>query len=261
MITKYFKEDQRTHGSVRQKYRFREHAKIHFWRWVSSWARACRKPSDIGFSDDRFELPPLHINEHTVKASRPADGMLFALPARDFREERAERKATINERCDKVKDLIAGKDYAVCWGHGNAECDRMEQVIDVAVQVSGKDSDENKEAKFEAFQRGDAPYMVIKPKIGAWGLNWQHCCYMTTFPSHSYEQYYQSMRRLYRFGQQRPVTVDIVTTEGEERVLKNLTRKASQADQMFTELTREMQNATSVELDTFTQKSEAPPWM
>jgi len=111
------------------------------------------------------------------------------------------------------------------------------------VQISGRDSDDRKCEIYEAFASGQIKKLVIKPKIGAWGLNWQHCNHVVTFASHSYEQYYQSIRRCWRFGQERPVTVDIIASEGEVRVKENMARKASQADKMFTELVSHMNNS------------------
>jgi len=130
------------------------------------------------------------------------------------------------------------------------------------VQVSGSDEDEAKEERLLAFAHGQIRVLVTKPKIGAWGLNLQNCAHTVTFPSHSYEQYYQSVRRFWRFGQKRPVTVDIVLSEAEERVLQNLQRKSKQADQMFSALLRHMQDAMMIrEANPFTTKERVPSWL
>jgi hypothetical protein len=148
------------------------------------------------------------------------------------------------------------------WCHLNAEGDLLERLIPDAIQVSGSDSDDAKEEKLLAFSRNEARVLVTKPAIGAWGLNFQHCAHMTFFPSHSFEQYYQGVRRCWRFGQKRPVHVDIITTEGERGVLSNLQRKATQADRMFSNLVSEMNAALSIERSQqFTKQMELPSWL
>ena len=196
------------------QWRFKGHAEQPFWRWVSSWARALRRPSDFGFDDDGFVLPPLEHRQHVVEARRPPDDKLFDVPALGLREEREETRRTLTERCERAAELVADADSAVAWCQLNDEGDTLTRLIDGAVQVKGSDTTEQKEAALLAFSRGDVRVLVTKPIIGAWGLNWQHCNRMVMFPSHSYEQYYQAVRRSWRFGQQRPVLVDIVTTEG-----------------------------------------------
>jgi DNA modification methylase len=229
------------------KWRLKGHAEIPFWRWVCSWARAVRKPSDLGFDDGKFILPPLVEREHLVTAQTLAPGMLFPLPAVGLKEQREERRRTVQERCEKVAELVRDTGQpALVWCHLNDEGDLLERLIPDAIQVSGKDSDDAKEEKLIAFANGKERVMVTKPKIEAWGLNLQRCAHVTFFPSHSYEQHYQGVRRCYRFGQTRPVVVDIVTTEGEQSVLKNLQRKAAQADKMFTAMIKHMHDAMSM---------------
>jgi SNF2 family DNA or RNA helicase len=138
----------------------------------------------------------------------------------------------------------------------------LEQLIPDCVQVSGKDSDDAKEEKLMGFQKGKYRVLVTKPKIGAWGLNFQHCNHVLTFPSHSFEQYYQSIRRCWRFGQKNPVHVDIITTEGEQDVLKNLQRKAKQANEMFSNLVQEMNKELSIErINRHTKTTGIPQWL
>jgi hypothetical protein len=257
------KERQLAFEGKASMWRFKGHAEIPFWRWVSSWARALRRPSDLGFSDDGFILPPLQEHEHLVEANTLAQGMLFALPAIGLKEQRDERRRTIQERCEQVAELVRDtKQPALVWCHLNDEGDLLEQIIPDCVQVSGNDSDENKEAKFMAFAAGAARVLVTKPKIGAWGLNFQHCAHVTFFPSHSFEQYYQGVRRCWRFGQKRPVRVDVITTEGERGVMQNLQRKAAAADLMFSSLVAEMSNAVSLSRsNTFNHREEIPAWL
>jgi hypothetical protein len=275
MLTRFFKNDQNTSKPMsfklrgtnhalreRAAWRFKGHAEDAFWRWVSSWARAMRKPSDLGFSDAGFDLPPLNLQQHIVTNVAPAEGMLFTLPALGLREERDELRRTLTERCEMVAGLLEDADSAVAWCHLNAEGDLLTKLIPGAVQVSGSDSVDQKEEALIGFGRGDIRVLVTKPKIGAWGLNWQHCNRMAFFPSHSYEQYYQAVRRSWRFGQTRPVTVDIVTTEGGENALKNLERKAEQASKMFEALVAHMNDALSIRrTEDYTTKVEVPAWV
>ena len=242
-------------------WRLKGHAEVAFWKWVCSWARACRTPSDLGFSNDGFILTPLMEREHIIEPKKPAPGMLFVMPAFGLGEEREERRRTLEERCAYVADLVNHKEPAVVWCHLNAEGDMLEKMIPDAVQVKGANTDDQKEEAYEAFGSGDVRVIVIKPKIGAWGLNWQHCAHVVTFASHSYEQYYQSVRRCWRFGQTRQVAVDIVATKGESRVRDNMIRKSEAAAKMFTELVKHMNDATYLSEDRHEEKVEVPQWL
>lgn len=268
MMNRFFKNDQQNSATGRKwgvvaRWRFKGHAEVPFWRWVCSWARAMRRPSDLGFSNKRFALPPLIEREHEVKARRPAEGMLFDLPASNFFEEREERRRTIAERCEMAAALVADTGRpAVIWCHLNDEGDRLETLVKDGVQVSGQTSDEEKEEAYESFSRGDVRVLVIKPKIGAWGLNWQHCAHVVTFASHSYEQYYQAVRRCWRFGQTRDVVVDLVATDGEHGIKENMRRKSEAADRMFSALVSHMNNAMRLDRGvTFDRSMEVPTWL
>lgn len=272
MLNRFFKNDHNTsdvgrkfaaHGGGGPKWRFKGHAEVPFWRWVSSWARSLRRPSDLGFSDEGFALPELIEREHIVRSIKPRDGFLFALPAHGLTEQREERRRTIRERCEKVADLInpTGKP-AVAWCHLNDEGDLLEKLIPDAVQVSGTDSDDEKEEKFAAFSNGSARVLVIKPVIGAWGLNWQHCAHMTVFAGYSFEQYYQGVRRCWRFGQRNPVVVDHVASDGETEVLANRQRKAAQSDKMFAALVEHMRDGMHIDRTGYGSKEEeVPSWL
>jgi hypothetical protein len=244
------------------KYKFKAHAQTPFWRWVCSWARAVRRPSDMGFSDEGFILPALLTNERVVVNHTPPPGALFALQAITRAEQIVERRMTIRTRCERVAELLDHRGSALAWCHLDDEGDLLEHLIPDAVQVSGRDSDDAKEEKLLAFASGQIKKCIIKPTIGGWGLNWQHCNHMTFFPSHSFEQYYQGVRRCWRYGQTLPVTVDVVTTEGELGVLKNLQRKAEAADQMFSLLVSHMNDALGVaRTQTRTTPIEVPTWL
>jgi hypothetical protein len=268
MLNRFFKNDLNNSATGRMrgeviKWRFKGHAELPFWRWVCSWARAIRRPSDLGFDDGRMVLPPLTEAEHLVEAQSLADGMLFALPAAGLREQREERRRTITERCERVAALVANTgQQALVWCHLNEEGDLLEKLIPDAIQVAGSDSEDAKEDRLLAFADGKARVLVTKPKIGAWGLNFQRCAHVTFFPSHSFEQYYQGVRRCWRFGQERPVHVDIITTEGERGVLANLQRKSAQADKMFSNLVAEMNRAQAIgRASAFNTTAKVPSWL
>jgi hypothetical protein len=197
-----------------------------------------------------------------VEAATLPEGMLFSLPAVGLREQREEERRTVQERCEKVGALTSHDDFALVWCHRNNEGELLERIIPGAVQVSGSDHDDAKEEKLLAFASGEARVLVTKPSIGAWGLNFQHCAHTTFFPSHSYEQYYQGVRRCWRFGQARPVTVDVVTTEGGKGVLANLMRKAEAADRMFSELVATMNNELRItRTQSYPNAPEVPSWL
>jgi hypothetical protein len=268
MLNRFFKNDLNNSAQGRMrgeviKWRLKGHAELPFWRWVCSWARAVRKPSDLGFDDSRFVLPALIEVEHLVDSNTLGDGMLFALPAVGLKEQRDERRRTIGERCEKVASLVNGTgEPFLTWCDLNEEGDLLERLIPDAVQISGKDSDEEKEEKMLAFAEGKVRGLITKKKIGAWGLNFQHCGHITDFPSHSYEQYYQGVRRCWRFGRTGPVRVDLVTTEGGKGILANMQRKADQADKMFSNLVAEMNSSLAIDRATkFKLTEQVPAWL
>jgi hypothetical protein len=189
--------------------------------------------------------------------------MLFAMPATDLREQRAEKKRTVQERCEQVAAMVAttGKP-ALVWCHLNEEGNLLQQLVPDSIQVSGSDRDDVKESRLVDFAEGRARVLITKPKIGAWGLNFQHCNHITYFPSHSFEQYYQSVRRCWRFGQKHAVKVDIILTEGERRIMENLSRKRQQAEQMFSNLVTEMNHSIAISKPTYnTTTITLPPWL
>jgi len=265
MITKFFRQETSKdhHGWGRTKYRFRGHAEKPFWSWVCSWARSMRLPSDIGFDASRFVLPKLIEKQIIVEANELRDGFLFSLPARDMREEREERRRTIIERCEMASSLASAHDGpSVLWCSLNPEGDMLQKLVPDCVQVSGSMSDDAKEEALTAFSNGQIKRLVTKPVIGAWGLNWQHCSNVVMFPTHSFEQYYQAVRRCYRFGQAKDVTVSIVCSEGESSILANLQRKQMQTERMFTELVAHMNDAMRlVSQDYFPEVEKVPTWL
>ncbi len=268
MLNRFFKNDQnnsavgRKYGEV-VKWRFKGHAEIPFWRWVSSWSRAIRKPSDLGFDDGKFILPPLEESVHMVHSTKQREGFLFKVPSIGPKEQREEKRLTIQDRCEKVLELVSQrKGQSLVWCQLNEEGDTLARMIPESVQVSGSDKDEFKEEAFLAFAQGKIRRLISKPKIGAWGLNFQSCDHVTQFPAHSFEQAYQGVRRCWRFGQKNPVRVDIITTEGERAVLDNMQRKARQADEMFSALVTHMNDALRIERsNAHVTKQQIPGWL
>lgn len=275
MLNRFFKNDLnnsaqgRMHGKVIE-WQFKGHAEEPFYRYLCSWARAARKPSDMGFDDladldgreRRFILPELQEVEHIVDSERLRDGYLIPLPAFGMREQREERRISIQERCDKVADLVDKQPASIIWCQLNPEGDLLVKTIPDSVQISGKDSDEAKEEKFAGFIAGQFKRLVIKPKIGAYGMNLQNCAHQVTFPNNSFEQYYQQVRRSWRFGQKSKVRIDIVMTEGDRTVMNNQQRKARQAEQMFSMMIERMNDALKIERGMkFTKEEDVPAWL
>jgi len=267
MLSMFFKKTEKTLSRKDEHragiYRFRGHAKKHFWHWVCSWARALRKPSDLGFCDNQFKLPPLLIKQHLVSNNHIPEDMLFHLPAINLHDQRRELRQTLNERCELAAELIMKHDApAIAWCHLNDEGHLLERLIPGGVEVEGKDSNEYKEDVFLAFLRKDIRVLISKPTIAGFGLNLQHCSHQTFFPSHSYEQYYQSVRRCWRFGQKKDVVVDLISTEGQRKVITNLKRKAEAADKMFQYLVKLMMEGMRIDSkNEYTRTVRLPIWL
>ena len=259
MLATYFIHD----GGNTASWRLKGHANDPFWRFVASWSRAIRKPSDIGFDDRKFVLPKLEINDHVLKSeARP--GMLFPTEATSLQDQRSERKMTIQSRCSTVADIANSKKSSfVAWCSLNAESSLLAKEMQDCEEITGSQTDEEKEEKIEAFQSGQIKRIVTKPSMAAFGLNWQHCSRMSFFPSHSHEQFYQAVRRCWRFGQKKAVQVSIVTTEAEAAVLGNLRRKEKQAQQMFQLIVDNMKSFYSNKPSNYItgETMETPSWL
>lgn len=264
MLNRFFRNDENSNHPIwwGARWQFKAHAETYFWKWVCSWARAVRKPSDIGFPDGDFKLPPLYTSETVIEHKACLRGELFPVQAVTLEEQREERKATIDKRCECVAEKVSNHPQSLVWCHFNEEAKLLEKIIPDSKQVEGADSDDEKEETFIAFQTGKLKRLITKPKIGAFGLNMQNCHHMTFFPSHSFEQYYQGVRRCWRFGQKLPVSVDIVTTQGELGVLKNLQRKSEAANKMFDMLVEYMNDAQKINRSKSNQQTiQLPNWI
>lgn len=263
MLATFFKndEDSLNPAFIGSKWRLKKHAEHDFWRWMASWARACRRPSDLGFDDRHFILPPLNENEHRV-ISPCLPGEMFHKVASTLEEQREDTRLTVKSRCEQAANLLSANGQGIAWCNLNAEADFLADNIPGAIQVSGSDDDERKEEVFSAFRHGQVRVLVTKPRIAAFGMNWQHCNLMTYFPTHSYEQYYQAVRRCWRFGQERPVNVEAITTEAQVGVFANMKRKADACDEMFSKIVAEMTNAINLDrMKLFSKDMEVPSWL
>jgi hypothetical protein len=227
MLSMFFVHD----GGETAKWRLKGHAETEFWRWLCSWAVSVRKPSDLGYADGKFSLPPLKIIEHIVKATHGADGYLFPLPASSLAERRDARRATLDERVDRAAELADGEQW-VFWCNLNAESDALANRLG-AVEVRGDTPEDERERIIIGFLDGSIRRVVTKPSIWGFGLNMQ-CCHNTAFVgiSDSYEQFYQTVRRFWRFGQTKPVTAHVIISDLEGAVLANIKRKERDAGRM-----------------------------
>ena len=235
MLSEFFVHD----GGSTQNWRLKGHAVSAFWAWVASWAAMIRRPSDYGYPDEGFALPPL--SQRIIKIADDEDlartaGVLFTDGmSLDIRAQRAVRRGTVSARVEAITEAIAAEpdEPALVWCEYNAESDALSAAIPDAVSVSGSDSATDKTERLMGFADGAIRVLVTKPKIAGFGMNWQHCARVYfTGPSHSFEQTYQAIRRCWRFGQSRPVVVATCATPAEGAVVKNLERKRLAAEDM-----------------------------
>ncbi len=255
MLQRFFRNNENNirPQEIGNKWYLKPHAKDDFFSWLNLWSLTVKKPSDIGFKDDRYFLPKLIENNIEVKNPNNwvinGQIMLFNGKARTMTEVREEQKNTTKARCEKAVELASGK-MSVYWCHFNDEGDLLASIDKEATQVKGGDSLERKEAILMDFANGNIQRLITKPKITSFGLNWQHCNHTVYFPTWSYEQYYQAVRRFWRFGQKDDVTVDLVFSDGQERVLEALKYKTNKA----IEFNQSIQNSINAVIDTATQK-------
>lgn len=224
MLSTYFLHD----GGDTSKWRLKGHAEDAFWKYISSWAVMLAAPEDIGYnSGGMFKLPPLNIREHIVSHTKPIPGMLFPQIAQTLTERRNARRDSIDERVQLCADIVNGsREIHIIWCGLNDESLKLAAAIDGAVEIKGSDSRDFKRDTILAFADGKIKALVTKPSIAGFGVNWQVChnvCFVGL--SDSYEQYYQAVRRCWRFGQKHPVNVHIITGELEGAVIDNIKRK------------------------------------
>jgi len=242
MLSMFFVHD----GGETQKWRLKRHAVSDFWRWVSSWAVMVTKPSDLGYPDTAFTLPPCEVDQVVVPSTRPLSGHLWAEEARGMTERLRARRETIQERAEAAAEMINNGTTGpwVVWCNLNNESTALKNLIPGAVEIRGSDSPEHKESAMLGFAAGDIRVLVTKPRIAGFGMNWQHCHNVAFVGlSDSWEAYYQAVRRCWRFGQDKPVRVHIVTSELEGAVVANIKRKERDALTMRAGMVEHMRDA------------------
>ena len=250
MLSEFFCHD----GGDTSVWRLKGHARGAFWRWVSTWAALLRKPSDLGYDDAGYDLPELRIQQHTIPADVAqvrAQGLLFAEPAKTLTERRAARTASLPQRVLRCAETVLAEpdESWVIWCELNAEADALADAIPGAVEIRGSDEPLLKEQRLVAFARGEFRVLITKPSIAGFGLNWQHAARMAFVGvKDSYESYYQSIRRCWRFGQKRPVHVHVFASELEGEVVANLRRKEKDAIAMAEQLSAETRDAVRAEV-------------
>lgn len=246
MLAMYFTHD----GGDTSKWRVKGHAQTDFWTWLASWAVMIRKPSDLGYSDEGFILPPLHMHEQSIKVHAPTSGFLFAVEAQTLQERQQARRESISDRVAACAAIVNASDEPfLVWCNLNDESAALAAAIPGSVEVSGSDTDEHKEKAIAGFLDGSIRVIVSKPRIIGLGLNLQHCADMAYVGlSDSYEQLYQSIRRCWRFGQKRPVNVHIITAETEGAVVANIKRKEAEAEATYNNMIAHMKDLNAAAL-------------
>ena len=231
------------------KWRLKGHAEDKFWEWVASWAVVLQKPSDLGYSDEGFELPPLNVHEIVVKSPESPYSLITDV-AKTLQERRKARYESLELRVKKAAEIANDiNEQIIVWCDLNAESEALRKAIPDAVEVKGSDSTEHKIKAAVDFAKGNIKTIVSKPSIFGWGLNWQSCGNeIFTGLSDSYEQYYQAVRRCWRFGQEKEVNVYIVISEAEGAVKANIERKEKDSERMIAEMVKYTQKILTEEI-------------
>lgn len=267
MLTKFFtnNEDTVSPMNIGAEWILKGHARTAFFEWVSSWSISMRKPSDLGFDDSHHILPSLNAVHHIVenKENLIVGGQiqLFNQIAHRMQEVRSEQRLTVTGRCERAASLGSSSDRCVYWCNLNKEGDLLAELDKDAHQISGSMDIDAKEELLLAFANGDVSRLITKPKITAFGLNWQHCAHTVFFPTFSYEQYYQAIRRFWRFGQTRPVTVDLVYSDGQKRVIDSLVAKADKSNELFSKLNSAINSDFRTATKEFDQATQLPAFL
>jgi superfamily II DNA or RNA helicase len=268
MLSKFFKNNQNsvdsTNRNIGEKFYLKPHAEKDFFAWVNQWAIMVKMPSDLGFSNDRYILPELIVNKHVVENKNliAIDGQMqmFNTVAKNFNEIRHEQKNTELERCEKAIELAQGK-TSVYWCNTNNESRMLREMDSNAVEIIGSQSIEKKEEILLAFANGEIERLITKAKMTSMGLNWQHCNHSVFFPTWSYEQYYQAIRRFWRFGQKNDVTIDMVISDGQTRVIEALQQKTQKAIELHKNLTENVNRSFEHKTKEFNKEIIKPSFL
>ena len=268
MLGKFFKQNNNaidsTNKNIGEKFYLKPHAEKDFFAWVNQWSIMAKMPSDLGFSNDRYNLPELIVNKHVVNNTSQiaVNGQIqmFNIVAKNFNEIRHEQKNTEFERCTKAVELAAGK-TSVYWCNTNNESKLLKEMDSEAVEIIGSQSIEKKEEILLAFANGEIKRLITKAKMTSMGLNWQHCNHSVFFPTWSYEQYYQAIRRFWRFGQKNDVTIDMVISDGQTRVLEALQQKTEKAILLHKNLTENVNRSFEHKVKEFNKELIKPSFL
>lgn len=256
MLATFFTHD----GGDTQKWRLKGHAEDAFWRWLCSWAVMLTKPSDLGYSDDGYILPPLRKHQHTVEVPIEdcfAAGSLIPIPAQGLAGRLTARRESIGPRVDLAASLATPDQPWVFWCNLNAEQDALEAALGAkAFSIRGADHEKAKEERHAAWKAGERPYLITKGSIFGWGMNWQHCRRTALVGlNDSFEQVYQIVRRFWRFGQTDAVDAHFIAAASEGPVVANLARKEAEAERMIAGMVRHMADLTSAEVRGLTRNT------
>lgn len=245
MLSMFFVHD----GKDVSKWKLKKHAQDIFWEWICSWAVYVRNPKDLGYNQDGYDLPELKIHTHLVDVDFIPDGQLFPVDANTLSERRQARKSTIQDRIAVAKNIVTADDrQCLIWCNLNAEADGMESAIG-GDQIAGSSPEHWREKILMAFSAGDCKRLITKPSISGYGMNWQNCSKMIFLGlSDSFEDFYQAVRRCWRFGQTKQVEVHIVLSRPEITVLKNIERKRKDHDNMANEMADKTKDILQSEL-------------
>jgi hypothetical protein len=268
MLGKFFKNNQNSVDSnnrnIGEKFYLKPHAETDFFAWVNQWSIMVKMPSDIGFSNEGYNLPPLLTNTHIVNNQSLIDVngqvQMFTPIAKSMTEVKHEQRQTISKRCERAVELAANK-TSVYWCNFNDESALLRQLDSDAVEIIGSQSIDRKEEILLAFANGEIKRLITKAKMTGMGLNWQHCNHTVFFPTWSYEQYYQSIRRFWRFGQQNKVVVDLVISDGQTRVIETLKSKTEKAIQLHKSLTENVNKTFENKTKEFNQSILKPKFI
>lgn len=221
-------------------YRLKGHARQPFYRWLASWSMSLLKPSDLGFDDTGYDLPPLSIVPEIIETGYCPPGRLVPVGLKGIGDRSAVRRDTVHARVQRAADLInATTDPWIAWVGLNDEGRMLDKLIWDSVLIEGNQTPEQKTDLLLQFLDGRARVLITKPRIAGFGLNLQHCANMAFVGlSDSYEQYFQAIRRCYRFGQKKPVSAHIILSEIEETIFHNVLRKEKEASEVMSELVK-----------------------
>ena len=267
MLTKFFtnNEDTIKPQNIGTQWILKGHAVDSFFKWVSSWSISMRKPSDLGFSDDKHILPELITNYHSVKNAKnmTVNGQiqLFNQVARRLTEIKEEQRCTIEPRCEKAVEIASNHDVSVYWCNFNKESELLAKLDPSAYEIKGSMNIDKKEELLISFSKGEIKKLITKAKMTGFGLNWQHCPHTVFFPTFSYEQYYQAIRRFWRFGQKNNVICDLVYSDGQKRVLDSLIAKADKANKLFNKLNDNLHSDFKSDIKQFNNEVIKPKFL